>query len=67
MLADRGAVYRDTSAHFSSHPHCHCTAAPEFKGGQIGPEADVVQYSASKRRATAKDRQRVREYLAKYY
>ena len=67
MLADRGAVYKESSAHFASHPHCHCTAAPEFKGGQVGPEADVVQYSASKRHTTARDRERVRKYLAENY
>ena len=67
MLADRGAVYREESARFASHTHCHCTAAPVFKGEPIGDEASVVQYVASKRRPSAKDRERVRKYLAENY
>lgn len=66
MLADRGAVYRESTARFASHAHCHCTAAPVFEG-QDGPEAGVVQYVASKRRPTERDRQRVRDYLAEHY
>lgn len=66
MLAGRGAVYRESSVRFASHPSCHCTAQPVFKG-QPGEEADVIQYTASKRRTTAADRQRVRDYLAKNY
>jgi hypothetical protein len=31
---------------------------------QDGPEASVMQYVASKRRRTAKERQALREYLA---
>ena len=64
MLASRGAVYKEETAHFASHTHCHCTASPVFRGGDAGPEANVVQYVASKRRPTARDRARVREYLA---
>lgn len=67
MLADRGAVYREESARFASHTHCHCTAAPVFKGGESGPDASVLQYVASKRRPSAKDRERVRNYLAETY
>jgi len=67
MLAGRGAVYKESSAHFASHTHCHCTASPVFRGGDTGPEASVVQYVASKRRPTARDRARVRAYLAENY
>lgn len=67
MLADRGAVYREETARFASHTHCHCTAAPVFKGQPIAEEASVVQYVASKRRPTARDRERVRNYLAENY
>lgn len=68
MLASRGAVYKETTAHFASHTHCHCTAQPVFKGTDaVGPEADVVQYVASKRRPTARDRERVRAYLAENF
>jgi hypothetical protein len=75
MLADRGAVYKAATARFAAHGTnkngsggvCQCTAAPEFKGGDIGPEASVMQYVASKRRPTAKDRARVRAYLDEHY
>jgi hypothetical protein len=67
MLADRGAVYRANSARFASHPNCHCTAEPVFQGERIGEEASVVQYTASKRRPTERDRERVRSYLAENY
>jgi len=67
MLADRGAVYREESARFASHAHCHCTAAPVFKGGDVGAEASAVQYVASKRRPSVRDREKVRQYLADNY
>lgn len=68
MLASRGAVYHEESAHFASHTHCHCTAQPVFRGsGRVGPEASVMQYVASKRRPTARDRARVRAYLAENF
>lgn len=63
MLASRGAVYRESTARFASHPHCHCTAAPVFDGGS-GPEASVMQYLASQRRRSEADRARLRAYLA---
>lgn len=67
MLADRGAVYKENSALFAAHPNCSCTAAPVFKGGELGPEADVMQYLGSKRHKTEKDRARLREYLDNHY
>jgi len=67
MLADRGAVYRDETARFASHTHCHCTAEPVFKGGDVGEEADVMQYLASGRRRSVKDRERLKAYLAEHY
>ena len=63
MLAGRGAVYKQDTAHFASHPNCHCTAQPVFQG-HAGVEADVVQYAASSRNRTPADRARVREFLA---
>jgi hypothetical protein len=30
MLIGRGAVYRESTAHFEAHDHCHCTAVPAF-------------------------------------
>lgn len=72
MLADRGAVYREDTAHFASHKHCTCGAAPEFRNGDHGPEASVMQYVASSKRprdpaAQAQRNARVREYLNENY
>lgn len=67
MLADRGAVYRKETATFASHDDCMCTAAPVFKGGGVGPEADTAQYMASKRRRSVKERAFLRDYLAGNY
>lgn len=67
MLADRGAVYRKETATFASHDDCMCTAAPVFKGGDIGPEADAAQYMQSKRRRTAKEKAFLRDYLKGNY
>jgi len=64
MLADRGAVYKSDTARFASHGHCHCTAAPAFEDG---PEASTLQYVASQRRRSEKDRARLREYLNANY
>lgn len=63
MLADRGAVYREATVRFAAHDDCMCTAAPVFKGGEVGPEASTVQYMASKRRRTEKERAFLRDYL----
>lgn len=67
MLAARGAVYRKDSATFAAHDDCMCTAAPVFKGGAIGPEANTAQYMASKRRRTPKEKAFLRDYLAGNY
>lgn len=65
-LAAKGAVYREASADFAAHDNCTCTCAPVFKGGELGPEASVMQYMASKRRRTPAERQRIREWAAEY-
>lgn len=75
MLADRGAVYRkQETANFPAHTAgprggglCQCTIVPVFKGGDQGPEASVVQYAATKRRVTERDRERLRNYLKEHY
>ena len=73
MLAGKGSVYRsESTAIFAAHKNCHCAARPEFKGGEHGPEATVIQYVASSKRAksdTAQDARnaRVRAYLNKNY
>lgn len=61
MLADRGAVYKISTARFASHPNCDCTAAPAFHDG---PEASAMQYVASQRRRTPAQRETLRRYLA---
>jgi len=65
MLA--GAVYRKDTATFAAHDDCMCTAAPVFVGRQMGPEANVAQYMASKRRRTAKEKAFLRDYLEGNY
>lgn len=67
MLADRGAVYREATVRFAAHDDCMCTAAPVFRGGEVGPEASTVQYMASKRRRTAKEKAFLRDYLEGNY
>lgn len=67
MLADKGAVYREATAHFAAHDDCQCTCAPVFKGGEIGPEADTMQYMASKRRRTPKERAALKAWLDAAY
>lgn len=66
LLASRGAVYRESTARFATHSNCRCTAAPVFEG-QDGPEASAMQYVASKRRTTARDRARLRDYLNEHF
>lgn len=76
MLADKGAIYRKDTVRFAAHGtrshgggktsggECQCTAAPVFKGGELGPEADVLQYAANGGRIrTDKQRERLRNYL----
>lgn len=66
MLSDKGAVFKESAARFAAHGSCHCSAAPVFNG-QDGPEADAMQYVASQRRRSEKDRTRLREYLNANY
>lgn len=67
MLADKGAVYMESTANFSAHTDCHCAARPEFRNGDHGPEASVEQYIAAKKRRSEADRARLRAYLNKNY
>ena len=64
LLASNGAVYKESTARFASHPHCDCTAVPVFDGGDVGPEASTLQYIASQRRKTPAQRQALNRYLA---
>lgn len=65
MAADKGAIYKESTALFAAHDDCSCTAAPVFRG-QVGKEASVIQYVASKRRRTAAEKARLREWVAFY-
>lgn len=67
MLADKGAVYRESTALFAAHTKCHCTAQPVFKANDPGDEASVMQYKASRRSRTPKQRQELRDYIAAYF
>jgi hypothetical protein len=66
MLAANGAVYSKTTANFATHPHCSCTIAPVFRGSEVGPEASVMQYTASRRNRTPKQQAALRELLKGY-
>jgi len=66
MLADRGAVYRESTARFAAHTNCHCTAQPVFKTN-VGEEASAIQYLASRKNRTAKQKAELRDYLDMYY
>lgn len=67
MLADRGAVYRQSTATFASHPSCHCTAQPVFRDNDPGTEVGEFQYMASRRNKTPAMRARLRDYLDANY
>ena len=67
LLADRGAVYREATARFASHPHCDCGAEPVFQGQTVGPEASTMQYMASKRSKTPKQKAELKAYLDTFY
>lgn len=66
FLADRGAVYREETADFAAHDTCGCRAAPVFKGGELGPEADAAQYIGSSRNKTPADRARLRDAIESF-
>lgn len=66
MLADRGAVYRPSTATFATHPSCKCTAQPVFKT-DVGEEASVMQYKASRRGRSPAQRAELRAYLDAFF
>ena len=65
-LAARGAVFKQSTAYFAAHDNCQCTAAAAFVGQENGPEADVMQYMASKRRRTPAEKARINEWASQY-
>jgi len=56
MLAQRGAVYKDTTVDFASHDDCNCAAAPSWDPD--APEVDVRAYQVSRRTAHMSPEQR---------
>ena len=67
MLADRGAVFKAETARFAAHPNCNCVAQPVFATNDTGEEASVIQYMASRRTRSPKQRAELRDYLNTYY
>ena len=63
MLADKGAVYSESTARFASHEHCGCTAQPVFTSSDYGEEASAMQYVASRKRRSPEQQAKLREYL----
>jgi len=61
-----GAGYKKATAYFAAHDSCVCTCAPAFVGGDMGPEADVMQYMASGRRRTPKEKALIRDWASQY-
>lgn len=65
-LAARGAVFKKSTVYFAAHDYCQCTAAAAFVGQPHGPEADVMQYTASKRRRTPAEKAAINDWAASY-
>lgn len=64
LLASKGAVFKKSTANFAAHDNCTCTAAPVFRGGEMGPEASALQYIGAKRRRTPREKQALRDAIA---
>lgn len=77
MLAAKGAVFTEKTARFAAHGavvggkrkggDCMCIAGPEFGGKDKWAEATPMQYLASKRVRSAKEKARLREYLTENF
>lgn len=67
MLADKGSVFTEATADFAAHTDCNCATRPEFRNGEHGPEASVMQYVASATRRTPEQRAMLRDYLNHHY
>lgn len=67
MLADRGAVFIESTARFAAHPNCNCSAQPVFSSEDYGEEASTIQYVASQRKRTPAQQATLRDYLNTNY
>lgn len=65
MLAGRGAVYSRETVNFAAHTSCHCVVGPSYDPN--APKADAIQYVASKKQRTAKERADLRDYLNHHF
>lgn len=65
MLAGKGDVYTEATANFAAHTDDHCVAGPSFD--PTAPRASAMQYLASRRKRTAKQRADLRDYLNQHY
>lgn len=62
MLAERGAVYSETTVGFAAHRSCHCVTAPSFDPN--APRASVMQRLAGEKSSrTPAQRAELRDYL----
>lgn len=77
MLAAKGAVFTERTARFAAHGavmggnrkggNCMCIAGPEFGGIDTWTEATPMQYVASRRKRTPKQRAELRDYLNEHF
>lgn len=65
-LAARGAVYRKDTVYFAAHDDCQCTTAAAFVNQPHGPEANVMQYMATKRRRTPAEKALINDWASQY-
>ena len=65
MLADKGAVYTRATVRFAAHTDCECVVGPSFDPN--APRASVLQYEASRKRRSARDRAALRDYLNQHF
>lgn len=61
MLAGKGAVYSEATVDFAAHTSCLCVVGPSFDPD--APKASVMQYAASSKNRTEKQRALLRKYL----
>lgn len=66
MLADRGAVYRESTAWFAAHNDCNCTCEPVFRANDTGEQVSVGQYVGSRRHPTPAQKARLKEVIAEF-
>ena len=60
MVASNGAIYTKKSATFACHGHCYCEAVPAWGGEPI----PVKPYKPAQRPQTAKQKARVKKWIA---